>query len=302
MDPNKIEFLKNKIDSIFEKVKGFREHLHQNPELSFQEFNTMEFVANQLEKIGIPHDKNIAGTGVVGIIRGTHHSQNTPCIGLRADLDALPIHEENEVNYKSKVEGVMHACGHDVHTSILLGVAEVLFELKEQLSEPIKLIFQPGEEMNPGGASLMIQAGILENPRVERMYGLHVFPDFSRVFSIVFCGFGLVLLVLGFGNWYTMSACILAILLVLVFDFWKKASWYPRFALTYTIAIVPFLVVNGILTGAVTPEPIVWYSENHIVGWRIVTIPVEDLYYNMGMLLPVVALYTFFARRAGKAI
>ena len=125
---------------------------------------------------------------------------------------------------------------------------------------------------------------------------------FSRVFSIVFCGFGLVLLVLGFGNWYTMSACILAILLVLVFDFWKKASWYPRFALTYTIAIVPFLVVNGILTGAVTPEPIVWYSENHIVGWRIVTIPVEDLYYNMGMLLPVVALYTFFARRAGKAI
>jgi amidohydrolase len=178
MDPNKIEFLKNKIDSIFEKVKGFREHLHQNPELSFQEFNTMEFVANQLEKIGIPHDKNIAGTGVVGIIRGTHHSQNTPCIGLRADLDALPIHEENEVNYKSKVEGVMHACGHDVHTSILLGVAEVLFELKEQLSEPIKLIFQPGEEMNPGGASLMIQAGVLENPRVERMYGLHVFPDF----------------------------------------------------------------------------------------------------------------------------
>ena len=178
MDPNKIEFLKNKIDSIFEKVKEFREHLHQNPELSFQEFNTMEFVANQLEKIGIPHEKNIAGTGVVGIIRGTHHSQNTPCIGLRADLDALPIHEENEVNYKSKVEGVMHACGHDVHTSILLGVAEVLFELKEQLSEPIKLIFQPGEEMNPGGASLMIQAGVLENPRVERMYGLHVFPDF----------------------------------------------------------------------------------------------------------------------------
>ena len=178
MDPNKIEFLKNKIDSIFEKVKGFREHLHQNPELSFQEFNTMEFVANQLEKIGIPHEKNIAGTGVVGIIRGTHHSQNTPCIGLRADLDALPIHEENEVNYKSKVDGVMHACGHDVHTSILLGVAEVLFELKEQLSEPIKLIFQPGEEMNPGGASLMIQAGVLENPRVERMYGLHVFPDF----------------------------------------------------------------------------------------------------------------------------
>jgi amidohydrolase len=178
MNPEKLDFIKLKIDSIFEKVNGFREHLHQYPELSFQEYNTMEFVAAQLFKIGIPFEKNVAGTGVVGIIKGVQHSENMHCIGLRADLDALPIQEENDVHYKSKVEGVMHACGHDVHTSVLLGVAEVLFEIKDELPQPIKLIFQPGEEMNPGGASLMIAAGVLENPQVEKMYGLHVFPDF----------------------------------------------------------------------------------------------------------------------------
>ena len=179
MNPDVLEKIKFKIDTIFEKIKGFREHLHENPELSFKEYNTMAFVAEQLEQIGIPFEKNIAGTGIVGLIRANHHLENTSCIGLRADLDALPIKEENEVTYKSKIEGVMHACGHDVHTSILLGVAEILYEFKNQLDKPIKLIFQPGEEMNPGGASLMIQAGVLENPSVERMYGLHVFPELN---------------------------------------------------------------------------------------------------------------------------
>jgi amidohydrolase len=177
MNPEFVLKLRQRVDQIFEKVKGYREHLHANPELSFQEFNTMNFVSEQLTKIGIPHEKNVAGTGVVGIIRGTHHSLAQSCIGLRADLDALPILEANNVPYKSKVDGVMHACGHDVHTSILLGAAELLFELKDELPNPVKLIFQPGEEMHPGGASLMIEAGVLENPKVSRMYGLHVFPE-----------------------------------------------------------------------------------------------------------------------------
>ena len=177
MNPDIVLKLRQRVDEIFDKVKGYREHLHANPELSFQEFNTMNFVSEQLTKIGIPHEKNVAGTGVVGIIRGTHHSLAQSCIGLRADLDALPILEANNVPYKSKVDGVMHACGHDVHTSILLGAAELLFELKDELPNPIKLIFQPGEEIHPGGASLMIEAGVLENPKVSRMYGLHVFPE-----------------------------------------------------------------------------------------------------------------------------
>ena len=171
------EFLSTKVSAIYEKIKGYREHLHQNPELSYKEFNTMEYVAAKLKEIGIPYEKGVAGTGIVGIIRSSKHSENQACIGLRADLDALPILEQNTASYKSKVDGVMHACGHDVHTSILLGAAEILFELREDLEHPIKLIFQPGEEKNPGGASLLIEAGVLENPKVKEMYALHVFPE-----------------------------------------------------------------------------------------------------------------------------
>ena len=171
------EVITTKVSAIYEKIKGYREHLHQNPELSYKEFNTMEYVVAKLKEIGIPYEKGIAGTGLIGIIRSSKHSENQACIGLRADLDALPIQEQNTAFYKSKVDGVMHACGHDVHTSILLGAAEILFELREDLEHPVKLIFQPGEEKNPGGASLLIEAGVLENPKVKEMYALHVFPE-----------------------------------------------------------------------------------------------------------------------------
>ncbi len=171
------EVITTKVSTIYEKIKGYREHLHQNPELSYKEFNTMEYVAAKLKEIGIPYEKGVAGTGIIGIIRSSKHSENQACIGLRADLDALPIQEQNIAAYKSKVDGVMHACGHDVHTSILLGAAEILFELREDLEHPVKLIFQPGEEKNPGGASLLIEAGVLENPKVKEMYALHVFPE-----------------------------------------------------------------------------------------------------------------------------
>lgn len=162
---------------LFEKVKGYREHLHKHPELSYKEYNTMAFVSEVLTKLGIQHETGIGDTGVVAMIYGDHHSQNQECIGLRADLDALPILEENDVNYKSTVDGIMHACGHDVHTSILLGAAEILQELRNELPQPVKLIFQPGEEKNPGGATYMIRDGVLKNPIVKEMYALHVFPD-----------------------------------------------------------------------------------------------------------------------------
>jgi amidohydrolase len=164
-------------EQVFEKVKSYREHLYKNPELSYQEYNTMRYISDRLTDIGIPHIAGVAETGIVGIIRADHHSAEMPCVGLRADIDALPINEENEVSYKSQNAGVMHACGHDVHSSILLGAAEVLWNNRNELPQPVKLIFQPGEEKNPGGASLMIAAGCLENPKVERMYALHVFPD-----------------------------------------------------------------------------------------------------------------------------
>lgn len=162
---------------IFGKVKTYREHIHQFPELSYEEHETMEYVSGVLTKLGISHQKGIGKTGIVAIIRNQKHAENDPCIGLRADLDALPILEENEVPYKSTKSGIMHACGHDVHTAILLGTAEVLNELKDQLALPVKLIFQPGEEKNPGGATLMIADNVLQNPEVKELYALHVFPD-----------------------------------------------------------------------------------------------------------------------------
>lgn len=175
--------LKKKITAlsieVFDTVKAYRRHLHAHPELSYQEFDTMKFVSEQLEKIGISHTTQVGGTGVVAVIRGAHHTEDMEVIGLRADLDALPIQEENDVVYKSTRDGVMHACGHDVHTSILLGAAEVLYAMRDELPQPVKLIFQPGEEKNPGGASLMIKDGVLKNPTVKSMYALHVFPDMN---------------------------------------------------------------------------------------------------------------------------
>jgi amidohydrolase len=175
---NKItSYIKLRSEQLFDKVKGYREYMHAHPELSYQEVETMNFVSKKLSELGIEHQTKIGDTGVVAIVKGDRHEDMSDCVALRSDLDALPIQEENDVSYKSNVDGVMHACGHDVHTSILLGTAEILNELKEELPYPVKLIFQPGEEKNPGGATLMIRDGVLENPKVKEMYALHVFPD-----------------------------------------------------------------------------------------------------------------------------
>lgn len=171
------QHIRDASEQLFDKVRGYREHLHANPELSYQEHKTMAFVSNALSNIGIEHKSGVGETGIVAVIRGEQHSTDQSCVALRADLDALPIQEANDVPYKSKVDGVMHACGHDVHTSILLGAAEILNGLRNELPQPVKLIFQPGEEKNPGGATYMIRDGALENPKVDRIYALHVFPD-----------------------------------------------------------------------------------------------------------------------------
>ncbi|MBK9191715.1 MAG: amidohydrolase [Crocinitomicaceae bacterium] len=170
-----INQLLQKTEAIKEEVIAIRRHLHANPELSFQEFETAAFVSEKLKSWGISHQTNIAGTGIVGIIRCGKN--NAKCIALRADMDALPIQELNECDYKSKKAGVMHACGHDVHTAMLLGAAKILQENFSELNVDVKLIFQPGEEKLPGGANLMIKEGVLENPKVEEIYALHVFPE-----------------------------------------------------------------------------------------------------------------------------
>lgn len=164
----KIKALAKKYFAEFVEV---RHHLHAHPELSYQEFETSKFVQNKLQEIGIPFEVK-ATTGVVGLLKGKNPEKRI--IALRADMDALPIKEENDIPYKSKNEGIMHACGHDVHTTCLLGAAKILYELKDEWEGTVKLIFQPGEEKNPGGASLMIKDGVLENPAPQAIYALHV--------------------------------------------------------------------------------------------------------------------------------
>lgn len=168
------EAIRQKSKTLAEETVEIRRYLHQHPELSYQEYNTSKYVAEQLKKIGLEPQTGIAETGVSAIIRGNNPDKRV--IALRADMDALPIFEENNVAYKSKNEGVMHACGHDVHTSSLLTTARILQELRDQFEGSVKLIFQPGEEKLPGGASLMIKDGVLENPRPSAILGQHVMP------------------------------------------------------------------------------------------------------------------------------
>ncbi len=169
--------LKQTIQQLAHQYKDefiqIRRHLHAHPELSYHEYNTSEFIKEKLSEWNIPFTE-MATTGVVALIEGTNPQSRV--IALRADMDALPITEQNDVLYKSKNEGVMHACGHDVHTTCLLGAAQILNETKHQWQGTVKLIFQPGEERNPGGASIMIKEGVLQNPTPQGIVGLHVHP------------------------------------------------------------------------------------------------------------------------------
>ena len=167
--------IKRRAEGISPSIKGWREHLHAHPELSFQEHATSLYIQKILKEKGIEFTAGIVNTGIVGEIKGNNPSRKV--VLLRADMDALPIHEKNEVSYKSKHEGVMHACGHDVHSSCLLGALSILSETRNHWSGTIKFIFQPGEEVLPGGASLMIKENILDNPKVNVGFAQHVFPS-----------------------------------------------------------------------------------------------------------------------------
>ena len=159
--------------TFFEDTVANRRHIHARPELSFREYETARFIAERLSAYGIAPQEGIAGTGVTACIEGRASGKVT---ALRADIDALPIREANQTEYASKNEGVMHACGHDVHTASLLGAARILHELRDSFEGTVKLIFQPGEEKFPGGASLMIKEGVLENPAPSSIVGQHVMP------------------------------------------------------------------------------------------------------------------------------
>jgi amidohydrolase len=165
--------IKQLAKEIHDDVIENRRHLHAHPELSFCEHETSSFIKVQLDEMEIPW-KTMGNTGVVALLKGEKPSEKV--IALRADIDALPITEVNSVQYKSLNNGAMHACGHDAHTSSLLGTAKILQSLKSKLAGTVKLIFQPGEEKLPGGASILIKEGVLENPKPDAVIGQHVFP------------------------------------------------------------------------------------------------------------------------------
>jgi amidohydrolase len=169
-----IDKIKRLAEEFATDVVNIRRHIHANPELSYQEFNTAKYVASQLKAIGILPKEGVAETGLTAVVEGKNPDKKV--IALRADMDALPITEANDVPYKSKNVGVMHACGHDAHTASLLGTARILYTLKDEFEGTVKFIFQPGEEKNPGGASLMIKDGALKNPAPSKMFGQHVMP------------------------------------------------------------------------------------------------------------------------------
>lgn len=168
-----IEQIKKEASALLPWLVKTRRHLHAHPELSFKEYNTSSFIQTQLKTLGIPFEI-LCETGIVAMIYGEQQGET---IALRADIDALPINELNQVEYKSQNEGVMHACGHDVHTTSLLGTAAILLRLKSQIKGSIKLVFQLGEEKLPGGASMMIKTGALKNPVPKSILGQHVYPE-----------------------------------------------------------------------------------------------------------------------------
>ena len=167
--------IKQLAESIFDEILSIRRHLHKIPELSFKEYKTSAYIKSVLITWDIHFTEDIADTGIVVLLKGNNPSSKT--IALRADFDALPIFEENEVDYCSGNNGVMHACGHDAHTASMLGAIKILNTLKKEWEGSMKFIFQPAEEMLPGGAQQMIKEGVLESPKVEKMFGQHVFPD-----------------------------------------------------------------------------------------------------------------------------
>lgn len=166
--------VRNKAADLQQELVAVRRHLHMYPELSMQEEKTSAYIQSKLKEYGIPFTAGIAVHGVVGLIKGKNPEKKV--IALRADMDALPILEKNQTGYTSQNPGVMHACGHDVHMTSLLGAAKIINELSNSFEGTVKLIFQPSEEKFPGGASMMIKEGVLENPVPSTMFGQHVLP------------------------------------------------------------------------------------------------------------------------------
>jgi len=176
MSTELIDNIKSKVSRYHQETVNNYKYLHRNPELSFQEKNTSEFIQSKLDALGVSYRSNIGGYGILAWVEGKGISHRT--IALRADMDALPITETNEIDFKSRNEGVMHACGHDTHTASLLGVVKIINEMKDSFAGRVLFIFQPGEERHPGGAKLMLEDGLFDTYKPDIIVGQHAYVDY----------------------------------------------------------------------------------------------------------------------------
>jgi amidohydrolase/hippurate hydrolase len=169
--------IKSETEKIFPELVEIRREIHKHPELAYEEYRTSRLISEYLKALGLDVQEGVAKTGVVAHLKGERKSERSKVVALRADIDALPMPEETTHHFRSTVEGKMHACGHDAHTAIMLGVAKILSTLKNDFSGTVKFIFQPSEEKLPGGAKPMLDEGVFENPKPDVVFGQHCIPQ-----------------------------------------------------------------------------------------------------------------------------
>jgi len=268
---DKIKEIAYKIES---DIINIRRQIHKNPELALNEFGTAKLVSKHLNELGIEVTENVCITGVVGLLRGKYPGKT---VGIRADMDALPIQEQTNLEFKSVNDNVMHACGHDAHTAILLGAASILSQIKDSIKGNIKFIFQPSEESRVGGAADMIEEGVLENPKVNSVLGLHVSASIPtgkigyREGSINSCAAGFEIVIIGKGGHGSapheaIDAIIIASELVQALQTISSSQIDPRETFVLTVGTINGGCAANVIADRVTLAGTIRYFNPEIIG------------------------------------
>ena len=253
------EFLEKAFGEL-ETLRSIRRDIHQHPELGMQETRTAALIAEQLGKLGIEVETGVAGTGVVGLLRGGGQGKT---VALRADIDALPMQDQKKESYASQTPGVAHSCGHDAHTAIQLGAAMLLSEKKDTLSGNVKFIFQPSEDTLPGGAVPMIEAGVLDHPKVDAIFSLHLYPQFEQGTVAVKPGrastssISFTLSIRGTGGHVGMPHKVLNPVLMAALGITNTQSMLPKSLAPGEPLIFEFASIHGGTVGNIVPPEVV---------------------------------------------
>lgn len=249
---------------VLETMRSIRRDLHRHPELGMQETRTAQMIADRLKELGLEVQTSVGGTGVVGLLRGSGQGTTSgKTVALRADIDALPMQDQKSVDYASASPGVAHSCGHDAHTAIQLGAAEILTRDLEELPGNVKFIFQPSEDTLPGGAGPMIEDGVLENPRVDAIFSLHLYPQFEEGTVVVKLGkastssTSFTLTLEGIGGHVGMPHKVVNPLLMAALIMTNSQSTLPKSLAPGEPLIFEFASIHGGTVGNIVPPEVV---------------------------------------------